>query len=177
MLTTLESIPEDRENIIQVSPPAIRVEGGKKQSVRFVLTTTEPLKTERLRRVIFEGVPPKQKGDNRVQVSVTQNLPVIIRPAALPRNNAPWKLLKWRYDNGKITVSNPSPYVVRLAQSVQTLPGKTRWNLSRTYILPSETLTLKPETSDSAATEKQVRISPATTWGFSVETWDASLER
>ncbi|MFR9702392.1 fimbria/pilus chaperone family protein [Aeromonas sanarellii] len=176
LLTTLEDIPEDKENILQISPPAIRVDGGKKQTVRFLLTSTRPLQTERLRRVIFEGVPPKEKGGNRVQVSITQNLPIIIRPESLPRNNAPWKLLKWRFHNGKMTVSNPSSYVVRLAQSVLSLPGKKRWNLSRTYILPSETLALTPENSANATNEQQIRISPATTWGFSVESWDAPLE-
>lgn len=176
LLTTLESIPEDQEDIVQVSPPAIRVDGGKKQTVRFILTSSTPLKTERLRRVIFEGVPPKVKGENRVQISVTQNLPVVIRPAGLPRNNEPWKLLKWTYRDGKLTVSNPSPYVVRLAQEVQTRPGNARWNLSRTYILPSETLTLKAEGSAKSTAAQQVHISPATTWGFTVESWDAPLE-
>lgn len=176
LLTTLETIPEDQEDIVQVSPPAIRVDGGKKQTVRFILTSPTPLKTERLRRVIFEGVPPKVKGENRVQISVIQNLPVVIRPAGLPRNNAPWKLLKWTYRDGKLTVANPSPYVVRLAQEVQLQPSNARWNLSRTYILPAETLILKPEGTAKLTTAQRVHISPATTWGFTVESWDAPLE-
>nr|WP_154324370.1 fimbria/pilus chaperone family protein [Pantoea sp. 201603H] len=177
LLTTLEGIPADSEDIVQVSPPAIRVEGGKKQTVRFILTSTSPLKTERLRRVIFEGVPPKTKSDNRVQVNITQNLPVVIRPAGLARNNAPWKLLEWSYRNGQLTVSNPSPYVVRLAQMVQTRPDNTPWQLGQTYILPAETLTLSRQGGTPPASPQQVHISPATTWGFSVDSWDAPLAR
>lgn len=176
LLTSVESLPEDKEKIIQVSPPAIRVDGGKKQMVRFLLTSKSPLKTERLRRVIFEGVPPKDKGDNRVRLSVTQNLPVVIRPAGLARNNAPWKLLKWVYRNNILSVSNPSPYVVRLAQLVQTRPDNTRWNLNRTYILPSETISLKLESKKMPSSPELVHISPATTWGFTVDSWDAPLE-
>lgn len=175
LLTSLEALPEDKENIVQVSPPAIRVDSGKKQTVRFILTSPVPLKTERLRRVIFEGVPPKVKGENKVQFSVTQNLPVVIRPAGLPRNNAPWKLLKWSYRNNTLTVSNPSPYVVRLAQAVQTRPDNTRWNLTRTYILPSETISLKLESKKAPTNMKLVHISPATTWGYTVESWEAPL--
>ncbi|MCU6359043.1 fimbria/pilus chaperone family protein [Enterobacter quasiroggenkampii] len=176
LLTSVQSVPEDKEKIIQVSPPAIRVDAGKKQTVRFLLTSQAPLKTERLKRVIFEGVPPKDNGDNRVKISVTQNLPVVIRPAGLVRNNTPWKLLKWTYHNKMLTVSNPSPYVVRLAQAVQTLPDNTRWNLNRTYILPSETVSLKLESQKAPSSPEQVHISPATTWGFTVDSWDAPLE-
>ncbi len=89
LLTQLENIPEDSENLLTVTPPAARVEPGKSQSVRFLLTSKEPLKTERLKRVTFEGVPPQQKGKSEVRMTVRQNLPLIIRPAGLARDEAP----------------------------------------------------------------------------------------
>jgi P pilus assembly chaperone PapD len=66
LMTTLENIPDDNESLLLVTPPAARVEAGKSQRVRFILTSKTPLKTERLKRVIFEGVPPKEKGKNEV---------------------------------------------------------------------------------------------------------------
>lgn len=173
LVTTLKEVEGDKGNIIQVSPPAIRVESGKTQTVRFFLTNKTPLKTEHLRRVTFEGIPPKNKGQNTVSVNVSQNLPVVIRPAGLARNNAPWKLLKWTYSKGELQVTNSSPYVVRMSQSVTSLPDNNVWDMKQNYILPSQTLRLVPK-GTSVAPQK-VRLSPATTWGFSAEDWNAPV--
>lgn len=175
LLTTLENITDDSENLITVTPPAARVEPGKKQRVRFLVTTTAPLKTERLKRVIFEGVPPQQKDKNEVHMTVRQNLPVIIRPAGLEKDLSPWKHLTWKHNGNTMTVTNPSPYVVRLSQDVQTLPDNTRWTLPNTYVLPGQTLTLNAMSKKMIAETKVVRISPASTWGYDVGTFDAPL--
>lgn len=175
LLTQLENIPEDSESLLTVTPPAARVEPGKSQSVRFLLTTKTPLKTERLKRVTFEGVPPQQKGKSEVRMTVRQNLPVIIRPAELARDEAPWKHLVWQLVGKVLTVSNPSAYVVRLSQGVQTLPGNSIWMLPNSYVLPGQTLTLKQNGNKAPSSDTQVRISPATTWGFSVDHYDALL--
>ncbi|TNV09883.1 fimbrial protein, partial [Buttiauxella sp. B2] len=108
MLTTLQDIPEDKTPLLTITPPAARVEAGKTQRVRFILTDKTPLKTERLKRVIFEGVPPQVKGKNQVRMTVRQNLPVLIRPAGLARDEAPWKLLVWKQSGNTLTVTNPS---------------------------------------------------------------------
>lgn len=175
LLTQLENIPEDSESLLTVTPPAARVEPGKSQSVRFLLTSKEPLKTERLKRVTFEGVPPQQKGKSEVRMTVRQNLPLIIRPAGLARDETPWKHLVWQLAGKVLTVSNPSPYVVRLGQGVQTLPGNSAWSLPNSYVLPGQTLTLKQNGNKAPGSDTQVRISPATTWGFSVDHYDAPL--
>ena len=57
MHVTLEDIDEDREPLVFVTPPLARVEAGKTQLVRFILQTEKPLLTQRLKRVIFEGIP------------------------------------------------------------------------------------------------------------------------
>ncbi|UYP75229.1 fimbria/pilus chaperone family protein [Pantoea dispersa] len=177
LLTTLQDIPDDQQTLLTVTPPAARVEPGKTQRVRFMLTSSEPLKTERLKRVTVEGIPPQQKGKSEVRMTVRQNLPVIIRPAGLEKDLSPWKRLSWQLNDNKLTVKNDSPYVVRLAQAVQTLPDKTVWLLPNTYVLPGQQFTLSPDGGKKAGTSSQVRISPATTWGFSVDTYDAPLTR
>ncbi|WPM84683.1 fimbria/pilus chaperone family protein [Apirhabdus apintestini] len=170
LVTSIKDLPGDTEKLLLVTPPAIRVDGGKTQKVRFILASKTPLKTERLRRVTFNGVPPQNKDKNQVRMSISQNLPVIIRPAGLARDEAPRKRLKWELKGDTMTVTNSSPYVVRLAQSVQTLPDNTHWILAQSYVLPGEHLTLTKQGNKSVSGATQVRISPATTWGFSVDT-------
>ncbi|AZE56898.1 Beta-fimbriae chaperone protein [Pseudomonas synxantha] len=177
LLTRLIDIPDDPETLLIVTPPAARVEPGKTQRVRFIMTSKEPLKTERLKRVTFDGVPPQKKGKSEVRTTVRQNLPVIIRPAGLERDLAPWKQLTWKVNDNSLTVNNPSPYVVRLGQGVQTLPDKTRWILPNAYVLPGQTLTVTPEGGKTMGVAQQVRISPATTWGYTVDTYDQTLSR
>lgn len=175
LTTTIQDIAQDKEKLLLVSPPAIRVDGGKTQKVRFMLINKAPLKTERLRRVIFNGIPPQNKGKNEVRMSVSQNLPVLIRPAGLARDEAPWKRLSWKIAGDRLLVSNDSPYVVRLAQGVKTLPGNVALNLPQSYILPGQHLSLQAPEGKALSGTKQVRISPATTWGYSVNTFDAPI--
>lgn len=177
LLTTLQDTPDDKEQLLTVTPPAARVEPGKSQRVRFILTTKEPLKTERLKRVVVEGVPPQKKDSSEVRMTVRQNLPVIIRPAGLAKEMAPWKRLNWKMQGDQLTVSNDSPYVVRLNQAVQTLPNRNVYMLPNSYVLPGQKFTLTAQDGKKAGNAQQVRISPATTWGYSVDTYDAPLAR
>ena len=177
LLTNLQNIPDDSEALLVVTPPAARVEPGKSQRVRFIVIAPLPLKTERLKRVVFEGVPPQGKSTNAVRMTLRQNLPVIIRPAGLEKDMAPWKHLVWTLSGSNLTVNNPSAYVVRLGQGVRTLPGNADWVLPNSYILPGQTLTLLVQQGQPVGAARQVRISPATTWGYSVDTYDAVLSK
>lgn len=177
LLTTLAYTADDKQLLLNVTPPVARVEPGKIQRVRFMLTTKEPLKTERLQRVIFEGMPPQQKGKSEVRMTVRQNLPVLIRPKGLEKDPAPWKRLVWKQSGDSLVVNNPSPYVVRLGQGVKTLPGGADWTLPNSYVLPGQTVTLKTQGKKPAGAAQQVQISPATTWGFTVNTYDAPLSK
>lgn len=177
LLTTLENIKDDSATLLIVTPPAARVEPGKTQRVRFILISPEPLQTERLKRVIFEGVPPQPKGKNEVRMTVRQNLPVIIRPAGLEKDLAPWKRLVWKLSGNSLVVNNPSAYVVRLGQGVKTLPGNARWTLPSSYVLPGQTLTITTDQGGPVGTARQVRISPATTWGYTVNFYDTALSQ
>lgn len=184
LITSLEDIKEDKDQLLIVTPPTARVEAGKSQRIRFMMREKTPLKTERLKRVTFEGVPPQQKGKNVVRVNVRQNLPVLIRPAGLEADSAPWKRLTWKKEGDKLIVNNSSPYVVRMGQGVHTLADNNLWTLPNAYILPGETHTLTStgKAKADAKIEKPkggnlnvVRISPATTWGFTVDNYDAPL--
>lgn len=175
LYTSLQNLPEDRESLLVVTPPVARVDPDETQLVRFILQTKEPLKTQRLKRVTFEGIPQKSaEGGVKVTMNVRQNLPVIIHPKGLEMNREPWKLLTWSLQNGKLTVKNDSPYVVRLAQAVALLPNHVDVDLGRTYLLPGEHIVAEAKLSGSAV-PVTVRLSPATVYGFSVDSFDAPL--
>lgn len=172
---TLEDIPEDTAPLLFVTPPLTRVEPGKSQLIRFILQAPTPLTTQRLKRVIFEGMPQGrvagQAGHARVGVTVRQNLPVILHPKGLAPNRTPWTGLVWNLKNQQLSVNNPTPYVVRLAQELTLLPGKGSALLPRTYVLPGETLTV----AASQAQASTVQMQPATVYGFAVAPYEAPI--
>lgn len=175
LLSSLQDIEQDKDKLLVITPPAARLEPGKSQRVRFILTSKSPLKTERLKRVIFEGVPPQKKNNNEVRMTVRQNLPVIIRPKGLARDDTPWKRLVWTFKDKKLVVKNPSTYVVRLGLSVTALPGNSKWYLPHAYVLPGQQLILSSKNKHVDGTMSKVRISPATTWGFTVDNYESPL--
>lgn len=174
---TLEDIPEDTAPLLFVTPPLTRVEPGKSQLIRFILQAPTPLTTQRLKRVIFEGMPQGrvagQAGHARVGVTVRQNLPVILHPKGLAPNRTPWTGLVWNLKNQQLSVNNPTPYVVRLAQELTLLPGKGSALLPRTYVLPGETLTVAA--SQAQAQASTVQMQPATVYGFAVAPYEAPI--
>ena len=172
---TLQDIAQDTEPLLVVTPPLARVESQKSQLVRFILQNKQPLKTQRLKRVVFEGMPQGraaiEAGHARVGVTVRQNLPVIIHPKGLAPNRTPWTGLDWSLRDGTLQVKNDTPYVVRLAQELRLLPGDGKAMLPRTYVLPGETLSV-PASGSAAST---VRLQPATVYGFAVAAYEAPL--
>lgn len=173
----LEDIPEDKQALLFVTPNLARVEAGQQQLVRFVLLKGEPLKTQRLKRVTFEGIQPTKKGDQdraHIGMTVRQNLPVIIHPKGLERNREPWKGLTWSIRDGQLEVGNDTPYIVRMAQEVLLLPANKGAALSKSYVLPGEHLRL-PLPADMPAITS-VRIFPATVYGYAVDSYEAPLQ-
>ena len=174
LYSSIENLPEDPEFLALVTPPITRVEASDKQLVRVIGQFSEPLKTQRLKRIIFEGVPPRKPTDTAsVGVTIRQNLPLILHPKDLPQHNAPWELLTWHLQGTTLSVRNDSAYVVRLADEVVLSPQKQKVYLPRTYILPGEALSVPMNAASMGATS--VSISPATVYGFTVEKYDAQI--
>lgn len=172
--SVVENVPEDLEPLVIVTPPITRVEAGDTQLVRFISTLKAPLKTQRLKRVSFEGIPQaRAAGGATIGITLRQNLPLILHPQGLPRHHTPWELLKWKRAGERLTVHNDSAYVVRMAPEVQLLPHSIPATLPRTYILPGEALTLKVDRPLGAVAE--VEIQPATVYGFSVDNYRAPI--
>lgn len=173
LYTNIVDLPDDKEGHLVVTQPVIRVEGGQTQHLRFILQTTSPLKTEHLKRVTFEGIPQKMPGKNKVGFNIRQDIPVLIHPANLPVIKDAWTLLEWSASGNRVTVKNPSPYVVRLAPQIELLPGHVPALMTKSYILPGETITLSAKSNASG--NSQVKFIPASRYGIQVESYNAPL--
>ncbi|AZE97279.1 putative fimbrial chaperone YhcA [Pseudomonas orientalis] len=172
--SVVENVPEDVEPLLIITPPIARVEAGDTQLVRFISTLKAPLKTQRLKRVTFEGIPQARAGGGAtVGITVRQNLPLILHPKDLPVNQTPWELLKWKRSGERLSVHNDSAYVVRLAPQVQLVPLGSLAKLPRSYVLPGEALAVQVEGSLQGLTG--VEIQPATVYGFSADRYLAPI--
>lgn len=172
--SAIENLPEDLEPLIVVTPPVTRVDAGERQMVRLLSIAKEPLKTQRLKRVSFEGIPQAQPGSGAtIGISLRQNLPLILHPKGLPRHEAPWELLTWHVQGQALTVRNDSAYVVRFASDVRLNPQKVKASLPRTYILPGEALSV--DLKKPMPGSRSVTFEPATVYGFTVDSYDALL--
>lgn len=176
LYTKIINLPDDTGGPeLIVTQPVVRVEGGKIQRVRFVLKdAAQKMNVEHLKRVVFSAIPQMEK--NKVKMLFTQNLPVIIRPADLAPMADPWKDLSWSLQAGNVVVKNDTPYVVRLEQNVKVLPSGTIQKLDKTYILPGQKMTAKPQKMAANATDKKVEFYPATRYGYKVDKFIADIK-
>ncbi|WP_263859444.1 fimbria/pilus chaperone family protein [Pseudomonas sp. MWU13-2105] len=172
--SAIESIPEDLESLVVITPPVTRVDAGETQLVRLLSANSEPLKTQRLKRVTFEGIPQrKTRVGATVGISLRQNLPLILHPKGLARHPAPWKELTWHREKSRLVVRNDSPYVVRLSPELELNPHKVSVMLSRGYVLPGEALAIEMDATQPPATS--VTLQPATVYGFAVARHEAPI--
>jgi len=161
------SLPDDPQPQLLVTQPVTRLAAGQTQRLRFLLHSRGPLKTEHMKRVILEGIPLQAlSGKNTVGLSLRQDLPIIIHPAGLPMKSDPWEALKFSETSGVLTIANPSRYVVRLSQAVVLLPSMNNIMLSKSYILPGETLTVKGQDAAALKNSKQIQIQSLSKYGY-----------
>ncbi|WP_421248514.1 fimbria/pilus chaperone family protein [Aeromonas jandaei] len=182
LYTTIQNVDGDgaqksdnaSDVMLVATQPIVRLEGGQTQLVRFVLNNVEPLQVEQYKRVTFEGIPQaKVAGGKQIATTIRQNLPVIIHPKNLPVLTTPWEKLEWKVQGNKLTVTNPSAYVVRLSPKVVTQPSNIKGSIGKTFILPGETLNI---TLESTTTDKQVKISPVSRFGIGVGDYLAAVK-
>ncbi|MGX5089139.1 fimbria/pilus chaperone family protein [Enterobacter sp. UPMP2052] len=168
--SSLETIPEDRENKLILSPQLVKLDAGKKQLVRVILKDGIKIDKQRMERLKFVSIPQDDGKHNRARIVIGQNIPVIISPADLPVNTSPWKLLKFDRLGKKIKITNPSKYIVRLTKTIDLLPGNQAMQLPRNYILPEETVSVK--LPDNAVNTVSLRLHPVTRFGILASSYE-----
>lgn len=163
----IQDLPDDPQPKLFATQPVMRLAAGRTQLVRFILNSDHPLQFEHLKRVTFEGIRPKTGSDeNTIDVNIRQNIPVIIHPEGLAMNYEPWKALVWSLNDNKLTVHNPSPYVVRLSQQVTLLPQGQHALLAKTYVLPQQTVPVTVKESGQLSATQKVSIETVSKYGF-----------
>ncbi len=172
LYTNIVNLPESDKSVrLIASQPVVRVEAGAVQRIRFMLQMDKPLTHEELKRVTFEGIPPKQKGKEKLAITIRQDLPVIIHPAGLAEDLTPWKHLQWRKKGNLLEVNNPSDYVVRMSPKFTFLPSGNQGSLKNTYLLPHTSMTIAPP----KAGDDKVEFYPASRYGYKGEKYIASI--
>jgi P pilus assembly chaperone PapD len=175
LYTQITDLPDDTGTHLLVTQPVTRVEAGETQQLRFILQTDAPLKTEHLKRVVFEGIPPKEPGiKHQININLRQDIPVLIRPTDLAIVPDAWTKLSWHIANKKLTMENKTPYVIRLAQQVKALPSGINLKFNKTYILPGQTLSTTAPMSLVGNT--QIKFYPASRYGVEVPSYTASIQ-
>jgi P pilus assembly chaperone PapD len=173
LFTNIVDLPESNKSVrLIVSQPVVRVEAGTVQRMRFILQMDKPLTQQELKRVTFEGIPPKEKGKQKLAVTIRQDLPVIIHPAGLAEDVTPWKHLQWRRNGNSLEVVNPSNYVVRMTAQFTSLPSGQQGTLKNTYLLPHTSMTIAlPNSNDN-----KVEFYPASRYGYKGERFIAPIK-
>ncbi|RJT27899.1 fimbria/pilus chaperone family protein [Buttiauxella izardii] len=174
LYTSINDLPDDQGTHLVVTQPVVRVEGGKTQQLRFVLQTDKPLTVEHLKRVVFEGIPQKTPGKNKISFNIRQDLPVLIHPASLPEVKDAWTLLTWSQSGNSITVKNSSAYVVRMVAQFELLPSHAAGALNKTYLLPGQSMTVKAD--KATGNDKQVKFTPVSRYGIPVPAYTADFK-
>lgn len=166
LITTLVHMPEDPTLDVVALPAVIRVEPGDKQIVRFALAEKQPLKTQRIMRVQFEGVPRKlDDPSGKVVFTIRHDMPLIVTPKGLAFNPRPWEALTWELKDRKLTVRNPTDYVIRLSQQIGLNGAEAYVNLDKSYMLANETAALELP-ADFKLKLASVRIFPSGSYGY-----------
>lgn len=169
----IETIAEDRNNKLIVTPQLARVDAGKKQQIRVVLKEGVVIKEQTMQRINFVSVPTDDGKKNRARVLVGQNIPIIISPASLPVNTTPWTGLTVKKSGSSLLIENPSAYIVRLTTQVDLLPGTQKTVLPKTYILPKQKITIALPAA--AKNPTSIRLHPVTRFGVLTSPYDMPL--
>ena len=175
LYSSVENLPGDKEESLVVTPPVVRVNPGDSQTVRFMLKT--PAKAvEQFKRAIFEGIPASDKTADKLQITLRQNVPLIIHPAGLKENAEPWTQLKWEQTGSdSLKVTNTGAYVIRMSPTISVLPQKISGSLPRSYLLPGDTVTVK--LNNKATDIQKVTIAPANLYGYFVKPYEANVSQ
>lgn len=105
----------DKKSLI-ITPPLFRLNPGERNVLRIVRSgSAMPEDKESMFWLNVKGITAVERGAipaNSMQLAINSRVKLIYRPRALAKNKPEdfADKLTWRMDNGKLTVSNPSPY-------------------------------------------------------------------
>lgn len=86
LYTTIINLPKNNKSIHLIpTQPIIHIKTNQIQQIQFLLQTTIPLQSKKLKHITFKNIPPKNNKNNKITISIHQNLPILIHPTSLPK--------------------------------------------------------------------------------------------
>ena len=108
--------PDKMRTPFILTPPLTRVNAGAGQTLRLSYTGAPlPVDRESVYWLNILEVPPiSQQDTNQIQVAFRSRIKLFFRPKNLDDKGAQVAIsqIKWRIDNNKLTLFNPTPYFV-----------------------------------------------------------------
>ncbi|WP_176091188.1 fimbria/pilus chaperone family protein [Burkholderia ambifaria] len=172
LVSKLEDLEADSKisQRILIAPPIARIDPGQSQQVNYALKKGTKLGREYLLKASFEGIA--QQGKGSMVMPIRQEIGFIVQPSSVPHTKTPWQSLKLVADGKQLTVSNPSPHVVRLVPELTVMPSGKVATLDHPYLMPGESHTL-----DIEGSPEQVKITPLSRYGLVQQPVDLPVTR
>jgi len=156
-----KSTPETVDVPFNLTPPLSRVEVGKSQTLRVAYTGADlPADRESAYWLNILEVPPQANrgpGSNTMQLAIRYRLKLFFRPHGLDGSSeAAPSLLTWaRAGDGKLSVTNPSPFYVSF-NDVKAIVGGSRLVVEPFSVAPRATVTFEPKGSLPASGDVRI---------------------
>lgn len=117
-----------------ITPPLYRLDGGKENLMRIILTDNLPQDKESMYWLRVKGIPSAPRGKNTLQIAIATNIKLIYRPEALKGIDVESEAnkLHWQRAGNQLQVRNSSPCFINFNEI--SVDGKKLENVS--YVAP-----------------------------------------
>lgn len=105
--------PDKNKAPFVFSPPLFRLDSQQKNILRLMYTGTPlPQDRESLFWANIKSIPHVEEAENVLQIAIKTQIKLIWRPAGLEKilPRTAMTKLSWRWQQGKLQVTNPTPY-------------------------------------------------------------------
>ena len=132
VIDNLETNPN--KTPFMVTPPLYRLDGGKENLMRIILTDNLPQDKESMYWLRVKGIPSAPRGKNTLQIAIATSIKLIYRPATLKGIDVEKETSKliWKISGTQLQVTNNSPCFINFNDI--TVAGKKLSNVS--YVAP-----------------------------------------
>lgn len=120
-----------------ITPPLYRLDGGKENLMRIILTDNMPQDRESMYWLHVKGIPSAPRGKNTLQIAIATSIKLIYRPSTLKGINVENEAnkLSWQRIGDQLQVKNSSPCFINFNEI--SLGGKKLSHVS--YVAPEST--------------------------------------
>lgn len=120
-----------------ITPPLYRLDAGKENLMRIILTDNLPQDKESMYWLHVKGIPSAPRGKNTLQIAIATSIKLIYRPEALKSINVENEVnkLTWQRVGNQLQVKNSAPCFINFNEI--TVAGKKLESVS--YVAPGST--------------------------------------